>query len=171
MVKVTTQDLENHLEDIGAKLRTLSPPAGVPDALSTKDMQWFERERQSKSVCKSVTPRSLPGPPTSLNTIRPPVPAWVPDNVRKGTCFCFVGYIVLEYWAFRPSGWLWRAFARSTIGFALGVRKLPFDVSSIHVIAGFLISIKLLKVRSNFVKVDTPVTLHSFLEHQTPMPR
>jgi hypothetical protein len=28
-----------------------------------------------------------------------------------------------------------------------------------------------LKVRSNFVKVDTPVTLHSFLEHQTPMPR
>ncbi|KAM0269065.1 hypothetical protein ACHAQH_009821, partial [Verticillium albo-atrum] len=58
MIKATTQDLENHLEEITAKLRSLAPLGGGSPELG-EDEHWFEKERQSTEQCLEICAQGL----------------------------------------------------------------------------------------------------------------
>ncbi|KAM0321337.1 hypothetical protein ACHAQA_010166 [Verticillium albo-atrum] len=58
MVRSTTEDLETHLEEINAKLRSLAP-WGQPLTLTPEDRRWFERERRSTEQCLDICAQGL----------------------------------------------------------------------------------------------------------------
>ncbi|KAF3357046.1 hypothetical protein VDGD_02421 [Verticillium dahliae] len=59
MINATAQDLENHLEEINAKLRALAPLSGLLPALPPEDRRWFERERRSTEQCLDICAQGL----------------------------------------------------------------------------------------------------------------
>ncbi|KAM0321858.1 hypothetical protein ACHAQA_009863 [Verticillium albo-atrum] len=65
MVRSTTEDLETHLEEINAKLRSLAP-WGQPLTLTPEDRRWFERERRSTEQCLDIYAQGL----TRLDELR-----------------------------------------------------------------------------------------------------
>ena len=72
MIRTTKQDLEDHLEEVNARLQSLTPPSNDRHVLEQTDVERFKKERDSTKQCLDICAGVL----AHINELRfQPIPA------------------------------------------------------------------------------------------------
>lgn len=80
MIRNTERDLEDHLEEVNARLQALTPPSNDRLVLEQTDVERFKNERDSTEQCLRTADRT---PDSHAEEAPPPPPPSPPPAVDE----------------------------------------------------------------------------------------